>query len=65
MALSKGIWDPKPRGTNIKGTNLKSLKVLIPVLPLPQVPLQLILSVAKGAVKTICCIFSTQGNLGG
>ena len=25
MALNKGIWDPKPRGTNIKGTNLKSL----------------------------------------
>ena len=25
MALSKGIWDPKLRGTNIKGTNLKSL----------------------------------------
>ena len=26
MALNKGIWDPKLRGTNIKGTNLKSLK---------------------------------------
>ena len=25
MALYKGIWDSKPRGTNIKGTNLKSL----------------------------------------
>ena len=25
MALNKGIWDPKLRGTNIKGTNLKSL----------------------------------------
>ena len=25
MALNKGIWDPKPRVTNIKGTNLKSL----------------------------------------
>ena len=25
MALEKGIWDPKLRGTNIKGTNLKSL----------------------------------------
>ena len=24
MALNKGIWDPKLRGTNIKGTNLKS-----------------------------------------
>ena len=29
MALSKGIWDPKLRGTNIKGTNLKSL-ILLP-----------------------------------
>ena len=25
MALNKGIWDPKLRGTNLKGTNLKSL----------------------------------------
>ena len=25
MALNKGIWDPKLRGTNIKGTNLTSL----------------------------------------
>ena len=25
MALNKGIWDPKLRGTNIKGTNLKCL----------------------------------------
>ena len=25
MALNKGIWDPTLRGTNIKGTNLKSL----------------------------------------
>ena len=25
MALNKGIWDPKLKGTNIKGTNLKSL----------------------------------------
>ena len=25
MALNEGIWDPKPRVTNIKGTNLKSL----------------------------------------
>ena len=25
MALNKGIWDPKPRGTNIKGTHLKYL----------------------------------------
>ena len=23
--LNKGAWDPKLRGTNIKGTNLKSL----------------------------------------
>ena len=28
MALNKGIWDPKLRGTNIKGTNLKSLNGL-------------------------------------
>ena len=26
MAFNKGIWDSKPRGTNIKGTNLKSLR---------------------------------------
>ena len=25
MALNQGIWDPRLRGTNIKGTNLKSL----------------------------------------
>ena len=25
MALHKGIWDPQPGVTNIKGTNLKSL----------------------------------------
>ena len=25
LALNKGIWDPKLRGTNIKSTNLKSL----------------------------------------
>ena len=25
MVLNKGIWDPKPRVTSIKGTNLKSL----------------------------------------
>ena len=25
MALNQGIWDPKLRGPNIKGTNLKSL----------------------------------------
>ena len=25
MALNKGIWDPKLRGTNVKGPNLKSL----------------------------------------
>ena len=25
MILNKGIWDPRPRVTNIKGTNLKSL----------------------------------------
>ena len=25
MALNKGIWDPKTRATNNKGTNLKSL----------------------------------------
>ena len=28
MALNKGIWEPKLRGTNIKGTNLKSLILL-------------------------------------
>ena len=27
MALNKGIWDPEPRGTNSKGTNLKSLTI--------------------------------------
>ena len=27
MALSKGIRDPKPRVTHIKGTNSKSLNV--------------------------------------
>ena len=27
MALNKGIWDPKLRGTKIKGTNLKSLRI--------------------------------------
>ena len=26
MALNKGIWVPRPRATNIKGTNFKSLK---------------------------------------
>ena len=25
MALSKGIWDPRPKLINIKGANLKSL----------------------------------------
>ena len=30
MALNKGIWDPKLRGTNIKGTNLKSLIYITP-----------------------------------
>ena len=30
MALNKGIRDPKPRATNSKGTNLKSLKELSP-----------------------------------
>ena len=25
MALNKGTWDPKPKRTNIKGTNLQSL----------------------------------------
>ena len=30
MALSKGIWDPKPGVANIKGTNLKSLTMLLP-----------------------------------
>ena len=31
MALNKGIWDRKLRGTNIKGTNLKTL-ICIPGL---------------------------------
>ena len=26
MALNKGIWDPKLKGTNVKGTNLESLR---------------------------------------
>ena len=30
MALNKGIWDPKLRGTNIKGANLKSLILRVP-----------------------------------
>ena len=25
MAISRGIWDPNPRVTNIKGTHFKSL----------------------------------------
>ena len=28
MALNKGIWDPKLRGTNVKGTHLKSLSLV-------------------------------------
>ena len=28
MVLYKGIWDPKPRVTNIKGTNFKFLRCL-------------------------------------
>ena len=32
MALNKGIWDPKLRGTNIKGTNLKSFIIRMAVL---------------------------------
>ena len=32
MALNKGIWDPKLRGTNINGTNLKSLSLEFRVL---------------------------------
>ena len=40
MALNKGIWDPKLRGTNIKGTNLKSLRnsLTIPGDPSLQLP---------------------------
>ena len=30
MALNKGSWDPKLRGTNIKGTNSKSLVIFVP-----------------------------------
>ena len=33
MALNKGIWDPTARGTNIKGTNLKSLGVALHGVP--------------------------------
>ena len=33
MVLDKGIWYPKPRVANIKGTNLKSL-----IDPGPQTP---------------------------
>ena len=33
MALNKGIWDPKLRGTNIKGTNSKSLNAYYPRTP--------------------------------
>ena len=29
MALSKGSWDQKPRVANIKGTNLKSLRMTL------------------------------------
>ena len=32
MALNKGIWDPKLRGTHIKGTNLQSLSLEFRVL---------------------------------
>ena len=32
MALNKGVWDPKLKGTKIKGTNLKSLNNLTPTL---------------------------------
>ena len=31
-ALHKGIWGPKPRVTNIKGTKLKSLIIQAPYL---------------------------------
>ena len=31
MALNKGTWDPKPRGTNLEGTNLKSLSIGVSV----------------------------------
>ena len=27
MVLNKGTWDPKPRVTSVKGTNLKSLTI--------------------------------------
>ena len=27
MVLNEGIWDPKPRVTNVNGTNFKSLRV--------------------------------------
>ena len=31
MTLNKGIWDPKLRGTNVKGTNLKSSDIEAPL----------------------------------
>ena len=34
MALNKGIWDPKPRATNVKGTNLTSLRLAVVPEPL-------------------------------
>ena len=33
MALNKGIWDPKPRVTSIKGTNLKALMFSLAAWP--------------------------------
>ena len=45
MALNKGIWDPKLRGTKIKGTNLKSLIYWVPV---PKSLYNFILSVTQG-----------------
>ena len=38
MALNKGIWDPKLRSTNMKGTNLKSLTLYLPYTLSPNRP---------------------------
>ena len=38
MALNEGIWDPKPRVTNIKGANLKSSSLPLSMLKVPSPP---------------------------
>ena len=42
MALNKGIWDPKRRGTNIQGTNLKSSRGKVSGLSLMRLILQIL-----------------------